>query len=64
MSCSHCVALQGLVRILSFDKPVRHLTLGCEHVEWLVPICHHEIYPGIRHTVQTQTFKLDENRIS
>ena len=35
MNCSYCVALQGFVRILSFDKPVRHLMLGCQLVEWL-----------------------------
>ena len=57
MSCSHCVALQGFIRILSFDKPVRRLMLGCQHVEWLVPVCHHQLYPGILNTVHTQTLK-------
>ncbi len=53
-------ALQGFVRILSFDKPVRHLMLGCQHVEWPVPVCHQQTYRGILNTVHTQTFKIDE----
>ncbi len=50
-------ALQGFVRVLSFDKPVRHLMLGRQHVDWSVPDCHQQTYRGILNTVHTQLLK-------